>query len=103
VQQYGYSREEFLAMSILDIRPQEDWGEIHEAVELAAAGEVRDGVVRVHRRKDGSLFEVRGHVSLLEFGGVRACLVLAEDVSERIAYERELAYRASHHLDTGLL
>lgn len=103
VRQYGYSREEFLAMSILDIRPQEDWGEIHEAVALAAAGEVRDGVVRVHRRKDGSLFEVRGHVSLLEFGGVRACLVLAEDVSERIAYERELAYRASHHLDTGLL
>ena len=103
VQQYGYSRDEFLAMSILDIRPREGWDEIRKAVMDARVGDQPDATVRLHQRKDGSVFEVRVHLAKLDFDGRAACLVLAEDVSERLAYERELAYHASHHPDTGLL
>ncbi len=103
VEQYGYSRDEFLSMSILDIRPPDAWSEVHESLTMAREGHVRDAVVRTHRRKDGSLLEVRGHVAGIEFGGVQACMVLAEDVSKSMAYERELAYRASHNAETGLL
>ncbi len=101
--QYGYSREEFLSMSILDIRPREGWDEIHRAIADAAMGDLPDAKVRLHQRKDGSVFEVRAHLSRLDFDGRPACLVLAEDISDRLAHERELAYHASHHLGTGLL
>jgi EAL domain-containing protein (putative c-di-GMP-specific phosphodiesterase class I)/GGDEF domain-containing protein len=59
--------------------------------------------VRLHRRKDGTLFEVRAHLSRLDFDGREACLVLAEDISDRMAYERDLAYHATHNPATGLL
>src|SRR2546427_7801895 len=39
VRQYGYSREEFLAMSILDIRPREGWDEVKGAIAKARVGE----------------------------------------------------------------
>ena len=103
VEQYGYSREEFLSMSILDIRPREGWDEIRHAIAEARAGENHDAKIRLHQRKDGSVFEVRAHLASLDFDGRTACLVLAEDVSERLAYERDLAFHASHHPQTGLL
>ncbi len=93
VRQYGYSRDEFLAMSILDIRPREGWDEVRGAIQRAQVGDPPDATVRLHRRKDGSVFEVRAHLSKLDFDGQPACLVLAEDVSERLAYERDLATR----------
>ncbi|MCF5092466.1 EAL domain-containing protein [Stenotrophomonas sp. PA-6-5C] len=103
VQQYGYSRDEFLAMSILDIRPREGWDEVKGAIAQVRSGELQDAAVRLHQRKDGSVFEVRVHLSQLDFDGQPACLVLAEDVSERLAYERDLAYHARHNPATGLL
>ncbi|MGV8961044.1 MAG: bifunctional diguanylate cyclase/phosphodiesterase [Stenotrophomonas sp.] len=103
VELYGYSREEFLSMSILDIRPQEEWDGIREAITGPPDSPIQGPQVRIHRRKDGTVFKVRAHVAELEFAQVPACLVLAEDISEQLAYERELAYRASHHQDTGLL
>ncbi|OWQ55719.1 sensor domain-containing phosphodiesterase [Stenotrophomonas maltophilia] len=103
VRQYGYSRDEFLAMSILDIRPREGWDEIRGAIAQARIGDVQDAQVRLHQRKDGSVFEVRAHLARLDFDGRQACLVLAEDVSERLAYERDLAYHATHNPATGLL
>jgi len=103
VEQYGYSRDEFLSMSILDIRPREGWDEIRKAVQDTALGDHPNAAIRLHRRKDGTVFEVRAHLARLDFDGRPACLVLAEDVSQRLAYERELAYHASHHAETGLL
>jgi PAS domain-containing protein len=39
VRQYGYSRDEFLAMSILDIRPREGWDEVRGAIQRAQVGD----------------------------------------------------------------
>ncbi|HEX7801763.1 MAG TPA: EAL domain-containing protein [Pseudoxanthomonas sp.] len=102
VAQYGYSREEFLDMSILDLRPDEDKDKL-----LADISAGREGFhlpqVWTHRRKDGSLFEVNIHTADLEFGGKPARLILAEDISASIEYEQQLAFRASRDLTTGLL
>ncbi len=101
--QYGYSRAEFLSSSILDIYPLDERAGIHRMIERVRQGAVLEAEMWTHQRKDGSIFSVRIHVAQLEFDGVPACLVLAEDVSDQVAYERELAYRASHHPGTGLL
>ena len=73
VRQYGYSRDEFTAMSILDIRPREGWDEVRGAIQRAQVGDPPDATVRLHRRKDGSVFEVRAHLSKLDFDGQPAC------------------------------
>jgi PAS domain S-box-containing protein len=102
VTQYGYTREEFLAMTILDIRPPET---IEDVVLDVGTPRENFGQAKtwIHQRKDGSRFEVKVYASTIEFAGTEARLILAEDVSERAAYERQLAYRASHDATTGLL
>ena len=90
VDAYGYSREEFLGMSVLDIRPPEDvpavLGELRRPAQ--APGQ-RPGVWR-HRRKNGSLFEVEVGARELEYAGRRAQLVIATDVTARGRAERTL-------------
>ncbi|WP_343237261.1 bifunctional diguanylate cyclase/phosphodiesterase [Xanthomonas sp.] len=102
IRQYGYTREEFLAMTILDIRPPG-----HAEQVLQDVRQPRDGFdeprIWIHQRKDGSLLSVKVHSSELDLGGRQVRLILAEDVSQRVAYERELAFRASHDVTTGLL
>lgn len=102
LKQYGYTREEFLAMTILDIRPPET---IEDVLLDVSAPRENFGLARswIHQRKDGSRFEVKVYAANIEFMGMEARLILAEDVSERAAYERQLAYRASHDATTGLL
>src|SRR5690606_35929188 len=58
---YGYSREEFLGMTIYDIRPREDVAEVREAVARTATVPPQLGAAREwrHRRKDGTLMHVR--------------------------------------------
>ncbi|HWI24509.1 MAG TPA: EAL domain-containing protein [Lysobacter sp.] len=97
---YGYTREEFLSMTILDIRPVEDRETI---LAILRGGEAKNGEVTRHRRKDGSELEVRVYWSDIEFEGRGARLVLAEDVTQRLAWQRELAWRANHDTRTGLL
>ncbi|MDH5834876.1 bifunctional diguanylate cyclase/phosphodiesterase [Luteimonas kalidii] len=101
VSAYGYSVEEFLAMTILDIRPAEAAGAVLESMRRRSGTEDVDGVW-THRRRDGSLLDVRVFSSGIEFSGRPARLVLAEDVSDRVAYERDLAWRATHDPTTGL-
>ena len=98
---YGYSVHEFLQKTILDIRPPHDATAVVDAMAQRSPGQDVDGVW-THLRKDGSQLEVRVFSSGIEFGGRAARLVLAEDVSDRMAYERDLAWRATHDSTTGL-
>ena len=87
-QAYGYSKDEFLKMTIEDIRPVEDLGLFHTALT-----EVRSQNLRRpfrHRRKDGTLVEVE--ISSFEFvsGGRRTRLVIAADVTDRRRAETKL-------------
>jgi two-component system, cell cycle sensor histidine kinase and response regulator CckA len=94
VLRYGYSREEFLAMTIKDIRPQEDVPALLEKVSKAGGGIDEAGVWK-HRKKDGSLIDVEIISHELMFDGRRAELVLANDVTERRRVEEMQARRAS--------
>jgi PAS domain S-box-containing protein len=103
MRQYGYSHEEFLAMTILDIRPAEDRERVLRiARHLDPPGFDAPQLFR-HFRKDGSLIDVRIHSQALRFQGHQGFLILAEDVTEQLAQQRELAHRATHDPVTGLL
>jgi len=86
---YGYSRDEFLSMTIKDIRPPEDVPAlIHELAKITD-GFKSAGIWR-HRKKDGSIInvEITSHTSL--FAGRRCEVILANDVTERLRAEEAL-------------
>jgi two-component system, cell cycle sensor histidine kinase and response regulator CckA len=85
---YGYSEEEFLGMTLMDIRPPED----REAFREVLASRGRSGPRRVwrHQRKDGALIDVVVHGVEVEFGGRPARLVLVQDVTEARRLEEQL-------------
>ena len=99
---YGYSQDEFRSMTILDIRPPSDRDRVVASMDARGRDQDMDGIW-THVRRDGSRLDVRVFSSSIEFGGRPARLVLAEDVSDRVAYERQLAWRAAHDDLTGLL
>lgn len=102
IRKYGYSHEEFLGMTILQIRSPEDQTDVLKSVNDAAEPRESENVW-IHYTRDGRPMYVRVHSSSIQFDGRPARLVLAEDVSERVAYEEDLAWRATHDESTGLL
>ena len=99
---YGYSREEFLAMTILDIRPPEEAGNVRESILALPLGGHGDRTW-VHITHHGVRMDARVHSSSIQFAGRAARLVFAKDVTDQVAYERDLAWRATHDVTTGLL
>ena len=82
--QYGYSREEFLSMTAVDIRPEEDASSFIQADHSFENSNqnYNKGIWR-HRKKDGSiiLVDIIGHKILFE--GIPARLILAHDVTQQ--------------------
>lgn len=89
VAHYGYSREEFLNMTIKDIRPAEDIPRLLENIAQVGEGLDRAGVWR-HVKKDGSIIDVEITSHVVEFGQRRAEMVLINDVTERRRAEQAL-------------
>ncbi|HLY61482.1 MAG TPA: response regulator [Terriglobia bacterium] len=82
VQHYGYSNDEFLSMSVKDIRPPEDVPALLDNIAHSKGGLDHAGEWR-HRKKDGALIDVEITSHSIDFGGRRAELVLVNDVTDR--------------------
>jgi PAS domain S-box-containing protein len=83
VARYGYSREEFLRMTVLDIRPAEDQERLRAALRILGEGVQHLGDWR-HRLKDGRLIDVEILTETMEVEeGRKAVLVAAIDVTEQ--------------------
>ena len=87
--QYGYSEEEFLAMTIDDIRPPDETARLAKVRSTRPAGHREFGSWR-HVKKDGAIINVEISSDDIVFGGVAARLVLASDVTERVRIETAL-------------
>ena len=87
VETYGYSEEEFLQLSLGDIRPEEEVPRM-----LARMQQLRELDVStwVHRCKDGTLLDVELTAQSIGFRGHRARLVSVQDVTERKRLEEQL-------------
>lgn len=81
VQKYGYSEEEFLRKSILDIRPESDRSRLREVVTGERRGLVETGGWK-HVLADGRVIDVEITSHDIDYGGVAARVVLARDVTE---------------------
>lgn len=94
VRHYGYTREEFLQMTIFDIRPGGEVPKLREHLRDAPQRYIKPNPVRAgiwtHMKKDGTLMEMQITWNLIFFRGKDARLVMAEDVTESRKIEREL-------------
>jgi len=87
---YGYTREEFLDMTLKDIRPAEDVPQLKQDVERTPrdrphfAGEWR------HYLKDGTLIYVDITTHRLHYHGHDSTMVLAQDITERKKAEQKI-------------
>jgi PAS domain S-box-containing protein len=98
IRHYGYSRSEFLEMTLNDIRPAEDVPRLSaylasDSPERHNAGEWR------HRKKDGSLINVEITATRLSFAGRPAEFVLAQDITERKQAETALRISEDRYRD----
>jgi PAS domain S-box-containing protein len=82
VDHYGYSREEFLNMTIIDIRPLDDIPYLFEVLERDS-GSIRKVREVRHQRKNGSLIDVEIMAHETDFEGHPAMFVQAIDITER--------------------
>ena len=82
---YGYSREEFLAMSADQIRPEEDVDDLRRA--FADWSNNYSQRLWRHKKKNGEVIPVRVTSFNLEFAGRRARLGVIEDLTERMQAE----------------
>ncbi len=89
VRHYGYTREEFMQMTIRDIRPPSEWPLVPQAVTRAASGDSNLGVWR-HRRKDGTDILVEVTARPMRHESRPAVVVLAHDVTDRVRAEEEI-------------
>jgi PAS domain S-box-containing protein len=90
INHYGYSREEFLQMSVLDIRPAEDKENvIISSKRMLANGTKRSGIWR-HIKKDGTLIYVNISSQKIIFNNRPCILVTAQDFSDAIVFENKL-------------
>lgn len=106
IRYYGYSRKEFLSMTIMDIRPPEDKDSLAAVLENLNGDPYKHFTYWRHLKKDGTviLVEVTGHA--VDFAGRPARMIICSDITERLGYLaaikeqnqqlREIAWSQSH-------
>ena len=89
IEKYGYSKEEFLSMTIKDIHLSEDIYGL-----LKSFSETKNLLQRFsytrHKLKNGTIINVEIHSHSIEYDNKKARLVLADDVTNRLKAEKEL-------------
>ncbi|TYP92153.1 PAS domain S-box-containing protein [Fodinibius salinus] len=112
VEHYGYTEEEFLGMTLADIRPPKDIEAMKQAVQQYQ-GQNSYSEEWVHLKKDGSKINVELSISNVKYKGNNFRLVLVNDVTEQkrvqekmiqsvIEGENRERKRIAHELHDGL-
>ena len=90
VRQYGYSREEFLALTVEGIAPPTEVPRLLESLRSHATTQTGSFGVFQHRTRDGSIRDVEISGNRIVFHGREAWLILANDVTEKERLEAQL-------------
>lgn len=97
---YGYSRKEFLSMSIFDLHPPGDVNAIIQQIAKVSDQEYQFSKW-CHIKKDGSPVYVNVSSLLTSMDDRPAIILLVMDITEKVAYEQNLA-ESRVHLESTL-
>jgi PAS domain S-box-containing protein len=91
---YGYSREEFLSMTALDIRPEEDKDHFIKSSDTSEINKTNYNRGKWnHLKKDGNIIPVEIIAHKIIYEGVPARLILSHDITDRKKAELNLELR----------
>jgi PAS domain S-box-containing protein len=89
VKHYGYSREEFLSMTAVDIRPESEREKFLNFNRTFPAQDQNIGIWK-HQKKDGTIIDVELSVQNVLYNGKKCRLVVVNDVTEKLKAHQEL-------------
>lgn len=95
INDYGYSKEEFLSMTLADIRPKEDLEAFYNNVLTTKLKYDRAGVWR-HIKKNGEMILVSIVSHEIDHEGKKARHVMISDVTEELKFREALAVSESN-------
>lgn len=84
---YGYSREQFLSMSLPDIKPARDLSIFDEIIREVVKPQLANSVLERHKKANGELIFVELVENNIPFNGVDASIVITMDVTEKVNAE----------------
>lgn len=89
INHYGFTKEEFLGMTIKDIRPVAELPALETALlnQLCGTKSYKNRLFK-HQKKDGSIIHVQIKSNLINFFGRRADIVTAIDLTEQHLQEK---------------
>ncbi|MGH6838834.1 MAG: bifunctional diguanylate cyclase/phosphodiesterase [Methylocella sp.] len=99
---YGYDKESFLELTLLDIVPQRDRDTVKRAIRNKSAADGSPSRVWQHVKADGTEIDVLTYWRHTMFGSWPAQLVAVMDVTEQRKVEARMAHMAHHDALTGL-
>ncbi|AYL94938.1 PAS domain-containing protein [Mucilaginibacter celer] len=97
VANYGYTREEFMELSILDIRPPEDAEKVIESAKKMSYNQLNVSGNWRHIKKSGELLHVNISSHRIIFNNKPGILVMARNMTEVVTMQRKLE-QANHEL-----
>lgn len=83
VEQYGYSKEEFIAMPSTEINSKLN---VYGTCDITTDNKMQCSGICVHQKKTEEFISVEIYRSSVEYKDREAFIILANDVSERLAY-----------------
>lgn len=98
IRDYGFSRPEFLGMTIMDIRLSETIPRLLETLSRPGPEGEKSGNWK-HRKKDGSVIDVEVTTQPIDFNGRSAELVLAHDITRRLRTQEALQEKSDELAD----
>jgi PAS domain S-box-containing protein len=107
IDHYGYTRDEFLTMTIKDIRPPEDIALLEAALKKSKNQETPSYYKTVrHQKKNGNEIQVELQSNHIQYKRKKATIVVAHDITESLNYIkaieeqnrklREISWMQSH-------
>lgn len=102
IMKYGYSREEFLAMTALDIRPEDEKISFVKSNDIDEINQSNYNRGKWnHIKKDGTLFTVEIIAHDIMYEGTPARLILSNDITDRTKAEINLEKRNRELIKTN--
>jgi len=87
IRHYGYTLEEFLSMSIRDIRPKENLPEFEKTLKIASYNKfIFNKVLSKHITKPNKQLDVEVHSNYIKYKDRDARIVLANDITDRLKH-----------------
>lgn len=90
VRHYGYSKKEFLTMTIQAITLSDDLGHLEEIIAAKVKAKLFNQVKIRNQKKSGEIIYVNIEANTIQFEGRDARLVIATDITENIKSEQAL-------------